>query len=130
MACYARIRQYAADPSILPPSYSFYHWFLFRVLADVRDWLRREPRALGPDRGVYSIDPKGDLAARPDETADLRMDMETAMEKLTPLQRGVLQDYYVDGKSQVTIAKERGVSQVAVCKVLDRALTQLRSTLE
>jgi RNA polymerase sigma factor (sigma-70 family) len=150
LAAYTRIDQYKKNATVLPPAYSFYNWLLFRILADVKDKLRRETRSLGPDRRVFSFnsDPKRsgrwgynqsvyesptvihlEPPAPEDDSLDDRIDVRDAVDKLTLLQQELIYDYYVLGKSQVQIADERGVSQVAVHKVLNRAMEQLRVML-
>ena len=49
--------------------------------------------------------------------------------ELTPLQREVLEAVYFSGKSQSSIALERGVSRSTVCRTLHRAEQRLRRFL-
>ena len=56
--------------------------------------------------------------------------LETVMQyELTPLQRLILTEIYVEGKSQSEIAQERGVCRSTISRTLHRAETRLRRFL-
>ncbi len=52
--------------------------------------------------------------------------LRAALSKLTTKQRRVIEDIYFNNKLKVTIAKEMGVSKVAVTKIHARALASLK----
>ncbi len=56
--------------------------------------------------------------------------MKRVMEnELTPLQREVLTAFYYEGKTQVQIARERGVCRSTISRTLHRAQERLRRYL-
>ena len=59
----------------------------------------------------------------------LRRVKKVIAKELTPLQREILEAVYFSGKSQSSIAQERGVSRSTICRTLHRAEERLRRFL-
>lgn len=54
-------------------------------------------------------------------------DIRTALKKLKPYHRRILEDYYFSGYTMQEIAEKEGVSKVAVKKALDRGIKKLKN---
>lgn len=64
------------------------------------------------------------------EVAEIRVLLKTAMAKVPEREQRVLAMRFFDGMTQAQIAKEIGLSQMQVSRLLTRTLTQLRAELE
>lgn len=124
LAFYKRVEQYKSGRAILPDTYSFYHWLLFRVLTDVRAVLYRDYRRLR-GRAVERIEYTDvEEPVAPDPLAVAMA--EEVMSALTPRQRQVIQMYFFENKSQNEIAEELGIAQKNVSKTITRAVRRMR----
>lgn len=65
----------------------------------------------------------------PSEQADARIDIENALTQLTPTQRAMFTECVINGRTQASVAAERGVSPDSIYRVLVRAKTRLRALL-
>ena len=81
------------------------------------------------------MDYEGELFASADDTegaAERREDMArlfSAMEALSPAQRGLVEKVYFEGRKITDIAREEGVSHVAIVRRLNRIFEKLRKNL-
>jgi RNA polymerase sigma-B factor len=67
--------------------------------------------------------------AAPDDLADERALIATGMSSLTPRERRILQLRYFEDRSQADIAREVGLSQAHVSRLIRRALERLRAAV-
>lgn len=72
---------------------------------------------------IGGLDP--DLAAYEEHTS-----LQTALSRLTEKERRVLEMAYFEGFSQADIARQQGVSQMHISRLIRRALSELRHLLE
>lgn len=64
-----------------------------------------------------------------EEQVTIRADLETAMEKLEPEVKHIIQGRYLCGKTQEELARELGISQAHVCRLERRGLMAMRAYL-
>jgi RNA polymerase sigma factor for flagellar operon FliA len=86
---------------------------------------QRRQDELWPSRGGAAFDP-------PDKgtwLGEVRVRLEEAMEALTPLERMVVQHYYVNGETVQSLARELNLSKSWLSRVHSRALGKLRAEL-
>ena len=78
-----------------------------------------------------------ELAWRPEEGdnhaehyGQLMLAVDDALEELPEAQRDLIVQYFLEGKTQTSLAQEAGVTQSAVARRVERAVKELRATLQ
>jgi RNA polymerase sigma-B factor len=101
-----------------------------------RTWPVRVPRrvAAAPARAARRTVPLAEVVGAPDEHDDFgasedRLIVEAALERLDERRRTIVRRYFLDGLSQVEIARELGISQIHVSRLLRGALGTMRDVL-
>jgi RNA polymerase sigma-70 factor, ECF subfamily len=128
LRCYERIWQFDTDRSFGP-------WFLRVVVNDALKTAQRQPRHVSLDTSLGGLS-FGDLIADPGvgpdvqaERAELRRDVELAVNSLAPRQRAAIVLYYYVGLSGPEIAKQLSSPLGTVKRRLHDGRSRLRALL-
>lgn len=100
---------------------------------DPEQWMAHVNRSVRERIGFGNREPRPflllneeDLRYNPQIAMETTIDIRQALATLTPMQREVVIGYFFEGKTQLELAKERGVSREAVLFMIRRALKQMR----
>jgi RNA polymerase sigma-70 factor (ECF subfamily) len=128
LRCYERIQQFDTDRAFAP-------WFLRMVVNDALKAVERRARHMSLDTslgGLSFADLITDQVAGPDveaERAELRRDVELALQSLTPRQRAAIVLYYYVGLSGREIADHLSSPLGTVKRRLHDGRARLRTLL-
>ncbi len=103
------------------------------ILGELRHYLRdstwpvRVPRAQGGTPRAVPLPDDAQLAARDElEEMEDRLVVDSLLLRLRAQERVIVRRYFLQGRTQLEVARELGVSQVHVSRLLRRALEALR----